>query len=143
MKEGSPVLTTMLPLMKPISMAPAKANRILAQTGQLQYIVGMAIITPAKPIIEPIDKSNSPAIISKQAPMAMMPSCAETLAQFRIPSEANIPVSLAVNPKKIKTSMAPEIAPNSGFFKALLRNETSRTRSSLSGLKALFSWVSV
>ena len=48
-----------------------------------------------------------------------------------------------LNPKKIKTSMAPEIAPNSGFFKALLRNETSRTRSSLSGLKALFSWVSV
>jgi hypothetical protein len=33
----------------------------------------MAIIMPAKPIMEPIDRSNSPAIIKTQAPMAMMP----------------------------------------------------------------------
>ena len=34
----------------------------------------IAITPPAKPIIEPIDKSNSPEIISKPAPIATIPS---------------------------------------------------------------------
>ena len=34
---------------------------------------GIATIIPAKPIIEPIDRSNSPAIISRHAPTASMP----------------------------------------------------------------------
>ena len=34
----------------------------------------IAIQAPAKPIIEPIDKSNSPAIINKPAPIAIIPN---------------------------------------------------------------------
>jgi hypothetical protein len=33
----------------------------------------MAATMPAKPIIEPIERSNSPAIMSRHAPTAMMP----------------------------------------------------------------------
>jgi len=33
----------------------------------------MAAIMPAKPIIDPRERSNSPAIMSRQAPTAMMP----------------------------------------------------------------------
>ena len=54
-------------------MQPANANSTDAQTGQPRNIAGTAIIMPAKPIIEPIERSNSPAIISMQAPTAMMP----------------------------------------------------------------------
>ena len=39
----------------------------------------IAIIMPAKPIIEPTDRSNSPAIINRQAPTAMIMNCAETM----------------------------------------------------------------
>ena len=45
----------------------------------------IAIHPPAKPIIEPIDKSNSPAIISKPAPKATIPNCEITLKLFLIP----------------------------------------------------------
>ena len=37
------------------------------------------ITTPAKPIIEPTDRSNSPAMISSAAAVAMMPSSAESV----------------------------------------------------------------
>ena len=46
----------------------------------------MAIQAPAKPIIEPMDKSNSPAIISKPAPIAIIPNCEITLKKFLIPN---------------------------------------------------------
>ena len=45
----------------------------------------MAMQAPANPIIEPIERSNSPAIISKPAPSAMMPSCAMTRRLLRMP----------------------------------------------------------
>ena len=45
----------------------------------------MAIQAPAKPIIEPIDKSNSPEIINKPAPIAMIPNWEITLKKFLIP----------------------------------------------------------
>jgi len=41
--------------------------------GQWKYMVGMATIIPAKPIIEPIERSNSPAIMSRHAPTERMP----------------------------------------------------------------------
>ena len=45
----------------------------------------IAIHIPAKPIMEPIDKSNSPAIINKPAPNAIIPSWAIILRLFLIP----------------------------------------------------------
>ena len=35
--------------------------------------------TPAKPIIEPTERSNSPAMMSSAAAVAMMPSSAESV----------------------------------------------------------------
>ena len=49
----------------------------------------MAIQPPAKPIIDPTERSNSPAIINKPAPSATIPNCAITLKLFLIPSALN------------------------------------------------------
>ena len=46
----------------------------------------IAIQAPAKPIMEPIDKSNSPAIINIPAPIAIIPSCEITRRKFLIPN---------------------------------------------------------
>ena len=55
---------------------------------------------PAKPIIEPIERSNSPAIISSATAAARMPSWAETSRKFTMPLALNRPLSPAVMPKK-------------------------------------------
>jgi hypothetical protein len=85
MKLGSPVRTTMKPLRAPMARHSAKVIRIACQTGQPSVIEKMAIIMPAKPIIEPTERSNSPAIISRQAPTAMIMNWAETTDQLRTP----------------------------------------------------------
>ena len=63
---------TSSPLRRPIRSAPAKANRTLSVTGQWKAMVGSAIIMPAKPIIDPTERSNSPPIMSSVAPTAMI-----------------------------------------------------------------------
>ena len=73
MKEGSPVLTTSWPLTQPMRSAQARAASIAAQTGTPKKSGGIAAIIPVKPIIEPSERSNSPAIIRRQAPVATMP----------------------------------------------------------------------
>ena len=45
----------------------------------------IAIQAPAKPIIDPIERSNSPATINRPAPNAMMLSCEITFKLFLIP----------------------------------------------------------
>ena len=45
---------------------------IAAHTGQPNVVEKIAIIMPANPIMEPTDKSNSPAIINRHAPTAMI-----------------------------------------------------------------------
>jgi hypothetical protein len=63
----------------------AKVIRIACQTGQPSVTEKIAIIMPAKPIIEPTDRSNSPAIIKRQAPTAMIMNWAETVDQLMTP----------------------------------------------------------
>ena len=53
-----------------MDIAPANAKIIDNQTGQSQYTVGTAIMIPAKPIMGD-ERSNSPAIIRRQAPIAI------------------------------------------------------------------------
>ena len=65
------------------------------------------MITPAAPIIEPIERSNSPPIISIEAATAMMPSCAETSRKLMMPGAENRPEPPATMPKKMKTRMVP------------------------------------
>ena len=122
--EGRPVLTTRIPLKYPTSTAIAKAKMILVHKGQPQYIAGIAIQIPAKPIIDPIDKSNSPPIISIAAAIAIIPRFADTSKKLSIPYALNIPVSPATIPKNINTNIAPPSAPNSGLFKSSLNLET-------------------
>jgi hypothetical protein len=61
---------------------------IAAHIGQPYVTESSAMTMPEKPIIEPTDRSNSPAIISRQAPTAMIMNCAETTPQFMTPSAA-------------------------------------------------------
>ena len=56
-----------------------------SQSGQPQCTAGIAMIIPAAPIIEPIERSNSPPIISIEAATAMMPSWADTSRKLRMP----------------------------------------------------------
>ncbi len=71
-----------------------------AQSGQPHCTAGMAMTMPAKPIIEPIDRSNSPAIISSATAAAMMPSCADTSRKLTMPFALNSPLEPAVNAKQ-------------------------------------------
>ena len=77
-------------------------------------MAGMAMMTPAKPIIEPIERSNSPAIISSATAAARMPSWAETSRKLTMPLALNRPLLPATMAKKMKTSTVPAAAPNSG-----------------------------
>ena len=85
------------------------------------------------PIIEPTDKSNSPAIIIRQAPTATITNWAETVLQFRTPSAANMLVPRARIRKKMNVAIVPPIAPSSGRIKTRLIHETSLSLSSFSG----------
>ncbi len=49
------------------------------QSGRPRSVTARPITTPAKPIIEPIDRSNSPAMISSAAAVAMIPSSADSV----------------------------------------------------------------
>ena len=121
--EGRPVLTTIIPLKYPIKTAIANAKVILIHNGQPQYIAGIAIQIPANPIIEPIDKSNSPPIINIAAAIAIIPKFADTSKKFRAPYALNIPVSPATIPKNINTKIDPPKAPSSGLFNKTLKGE--------------------
>ena len=90
----------------------------------------MALHMPAKPNIYPIDKSNSPPIISIAAAIAIIPKFAETSKKLRVPYALNIPVSPATIPKNMNTKIAPPTAPNSGLFKSNLSFDTSLSLSS-------------
>src|SRR5437016_5742487 len=131
MKLGSPVLITSQPLTQPSAIPIANANSTASHTGQPQYRHGIASIMPAKPIIEPIDRSNSPPIISSAAPTEMMPRNAATVAQLTMPSALNMPESPAVSRNTTNTSTAPEIEPNSGRDRKRRSAPISRTRSSV------------
>ena len=52
--------------------------RIPAQTGSPYVVTQMPMTIPAKPISEPIDRSNSPPIISSATAVPTIPTCAAT-----------------------------------------------------------------
>ena len=65
--------------------------------------------------MEPIDRSNSPPIISIAAPIARMPSWAAGVMKFMIPDRVNMELS-AVTMKNTVTTTRPAMAPSSGRF---------------------------
>ncbi len=80
MKLDRPERTTMLPMTQPkvsvMASVIAKAKNGVASPkpkGRPHFSI-IAMDMPAKPIIEPMDKSNSPPIINMAAPVAMIPN---------------------------------------------------------------------
>ena len=49
-----------------------------SQIGRPQIVTQIPIMIPAKPTIEPTDRSNSPAIISSATAVPMIPTWAAT-----------------------------------------------------------------
>ncbi len=78
MNDGSPVRTTMKPFMTPRSVVSTSEMRIPAQTGRPYVVTQMPMTIPAKPMSEPIDRSNSPPIISSATAVPTIPTCAAT-----------------------------------------------------------------
>ena len=101
-----------------------------SQSGQPHCTAGIAMITPAAPIIEPIDRSNSPPIISIEAATAMIPSWADTSRKLMMPGAENRPLPPATMAKKMKTRMVPATAPSSGRAMSFLTSGVAATRSS-------------
>ena len=130
MNEGSPVLTTANPFKAPIEPHRTKAKMIDAQMGQPQNTAGMAMAIPAKPIIDPTERSNSPAIINRVTGAARMPSCADTSRKLMMPLAENKPLPPATIAKKTKTRIVPATAPSSGRLSRRPKNETCLIRSS-------------
>ena len=94
-KLDRPDRTTMLPINHPKAKVIHKVMRNAKNgvaspmpKGRPHFIIN-AIDIPAKAIIGPIDRSNSPAIINKAAPTAMMPSCEIMAMLFFKPSALN------------------------------------------------------
>jgi hypothetical protein len=85
MNEGRPVRTTISPLIAPSPVERAIAMRIDSQIGRPQIVTQMPIMIPAKPTIEPTDRSNSPAIIRRATAVAMIPTCDATPTKFSAP----------------------------------------------------------
>jgi hypothetical protein len=78
MNDGSLVQTTTSPFRNPATSENAIAITIAAQSGQPYSMLSMAITMPLAPMIDPIDRSNSPAIISRDTATARMPSSEAT-----------------------------------------------------------------
>jgi hypothetical protein len=78
MKEGRPVRSTSRPLIAPTLSANRSDTASAGQMFQLCSETSKATIIPLAPIIEPIERSNSPPIISRQTASERMPSSAAT-----------------------------------------------------------------
>ena len=92
MKDESRVRTTIVPMSHPIASVMQRVTRNAASgdagpspNGRPHFSM-TAIDMPANPIIDPMERSNSPAIISMHAPVAMIPSWAMMARLFLIPS---------------------------------------------------------
>lgn len=73
MKEGSLVLTRIHPLMKPTASETASARMTPIQTLVLKYQEKSEAVSAEEITATPVERSNSPPIISRDTPTAMMP----------------------------------------------------------------------
>ena len=78
MNDGSPVRTTSRPFTTPRTVVRTIAMRIDSQIGRPSSVTPTPMTIPAKPTSEPIDRSNSPAIISRATAVARIPTWAAT-----------------------------------------------------------------
>ena len=73
MKLGSFVLTTVIPLIRPITTPKSRTSAIAGQTFMFWNVVRYPSSSPELPIITPADRSNSPPIISSATGTATIP----------------------------------------------------------------------
>src|SRR5439155_5617604 len=78
MNDGSPVLIRIQPLKAPTASAKANVRMIAIVGGTPNWTMSRPRRRPAAPIIEPTERSNSPAIISNETAAPRMPTWAVT-----------------------------------------------------------------
>ena len=127
--DGRRVLITIWPLNTPTAAATSSVTAIARRKGICRIDRATPKVRPAKATIEPIDRSNSPPIISRAAPMAKMPNSAAGTMIVMTPFSVNID-RLAVAKKKMATRMSPAIAPSSGRRMIRVTNDVDFSRSS-------------
>ena len=110
---------------------------IAGQRDQSYWRVSSMMVMPAQPMIEPIERSNSPAIMSSATATARIPSGAAALRTAAVPSRLrNGGPATSANPTQ--TSTAAAAAPSSGRARSSLSSNPSSARAITS---AAFSFV--
>ena len=100
MKEGNPVVTTSHPLVNPMAAAKRNVRKMDGQTPMLYSVISRPAKRPDEPIMTPLDRSNSPPIISSATATAMIPYVEATSVHRAVPSrEKNVPVWSATEKK--------------------------------------------
>ena len=101
MNDGSPVRTVMIPLIRPTSIPKIRTRASMIHGLIPNRVVPIARIMELAPITEPIERSNSPAIIRTPTASAMIPSSAEVLSQAAVPFSETKSACQAVIAKKM------------------------------------------
>lgn len=131
LKKGRPVRVTIGPFGQPTATAAVKAKKMHRHDGQPLSAAGTTMRTPAKPIIEPNERWNSPPIMSRTAATATIPSCADTSRKVTTPKAEKMPVPRAATAKNRNTDMQSTTAPSSGRAISRRASGTRTMRSSL------------
>jgi len=138
MKLGSPDRVTTSPLTAPIAAPKANVTATAAQAFQCSFPTSSAMMMAQNPVIPPVDRSNSPPIISSPTGTAMIPKNAACCAQAWNP----VCVShrccgvLSVTANTTNTATAPSSAPSAGRRRALVSTPASAPRPSDSPVSA-------
>ncbi len=117
-KDGTAVRITNTPLMKPTSAPRASAAMTPTEVGAWKCPDTIAMVMDPAGIIDPIEMSSSPAIISSPIGIATIPSEAATLSQLAAPV-TDTKLSPPKMAKKTKTATRPRNEPVSGRRKRL------------------------
>src|SRR6478609_1438430 len=140
MKEGSLVLIRIQPLMNPTDKDTTRARPTPTQTFVVKYQLNSDAVSAEVITATPVERSNSPPIISKDTPTAMIPIVEDP---YRMVASALGWVNVGdTNAKKMKRTIAPTRAPTSGRPSSFWNGLRFATRSSGAGDFVLV-WVMV
>ena len=100
--------------MKPMTRANTRARMTPTQKFRPSWVAVSAAMMLLAPMMEPTERSNSPAIMSRATATARMPSWAATSRMVAVPLAETKPRFQARMAKTTQTMMAPNAAPISG-----------------------------
>src|SRR5699024_935531 len=112
MNEGRRVLMKMTPLMNPMPREKASATATPTHTLVTKNQVNMEAVIPLEITATPVDRSNSPPIISNETPTAMIPMVEAPYSTVEM--ELGWRITGAMSAKKANIAIAAMTAPNSG-----------------------------